>query len=401
MSRILSELLGYDPATFTRALAKIESTIDGYGVDVALIGNVAERSAAMHRLFRLDPRDTTPEEMYAVLRARVREDNERVARVMGGVYPNAVSEMTPLILKAIKDHTRDRTCWALKHSVAKKLLKKQPPKQLMKALNYRSLDSMLKHESIGELMTLARYIESPSWNDAMTRSYHTLTPADFESRPIEVIYYDRVAMIEPLIATHHRHKLVLHSKEMGLVAIAPTKELVINCYTLRTVSLLLHYISEITMMSSLLKYRHADKSYGQRVTEALINDTIGHTTLAGHSVHWRSLHTHVSKSAQATRPDMGAHMDDTDWLHDTANDGLARLVQAMVLWAHNGHVAKHDMGKDAVSFNVIDLAIDESLGASFAERTRRYMRRELENELFVRYLGHPTLCHLTLHRLNT
>lgn len=393
MSRIISEILGHDPDRFASVINQLERAVDDHAVDVGLIGELSERSAALHRALTLDPADTTPRELYMVLRGRVRDDNQRLAGAMGGQHPDAVSEMTPLILRAIRAHVGVRECWAMKTSVAKRLLKNQPPKLTMKALGYRSIASLLKHEPISHLMAAVRAIESAEWNDALTRSYHELTAADFESRPIEIAYLDKLAYVAPLAARMSHHKLVLHSKEMGIVAIAPTHEKVIRGYTLRTATLLLHYVSEITMMSSLLKYRHTSPSYGEAVLDALVGDSLGHAQLADHPVHWRTMHRHIARSQH----DLGPHMNPHDWHYETVNDGLARLVGTMVMWANAGHIAKH--GPEPVSFNLIDLAIDASEGVDFDKRSLKYVRRELESELFRRYLGIPSLRTLAFRRL--
>lgn len=393
MSRILSELLGYDTAYFSRVLAELEATVDGHAIDAGLIGELAERSAALHRQLRLDPADTTPHELYAVLRTRVQDDNTRLAGAMGGQHPDAVSEMTPLLLKYLRQHIGKRHSWALKNSVAKKLLKQHPPKNLMKTLNYRSVDSLLKHEPIQHLMTAVRYLETSTWNEALTRSYTVLTASDFESRPIELVYLDKLAYVAALEPSIKRHKLVLHSKEMGVVALAPMREKVIRGYTLRTATLVLHYVAEISMMSSLLKYRHAGRDYGDAVVAALMGDTVGHAELGGHQLHWRSAH-HAIRDAGL---ELGPHMTDDDWQFESANDAIARLVETMVLWGGYGHVAKH--GELPVGFNIVDLAIDHADNASFDNRSLRIIRRELEQELFRRYMLYPPMQRVAFRRL--
>ena len=393
MSRIISHVLGFDPDYFGPVIARLERSVDSHAIDVGLIGELAERSAAMHRALRLDPADTTPQELYMALRGRVRDDNQRLAGAMGGQHPDAVSEMTPRIIKAIRTHVGKRDCWAMKASVAKALLKKQPPRTIMKALGYRSVASLLKHEPIAHVMVAARYIESPSWNEALTRSYRDLTATDFETRPIEIVYLDKLAYIAPLESSVRRHHLVLHSKEMGVVAVAPTREKVIRGFTLRTATLLLHYTAEIAMMSSLLKYRHAGVDYGAAVIAALLGDTDGHVDLGGHPIHWRSVHRHIGDAEH----DLGPHMHRDDWEYESTNDALARLVGTMLLWANVGHVAKYS--PEPVGYNLIDLALDESEAVGFASRSLRYMRRELETELFRRYLAIAPLRHQVFGRL--
>ena len=78
------------------------------------------------------------------------------------------------------------TCWAIKHSVAKKLLKQTPPKKVMKLLGYRSVDSMLKRENIDELFGSLRFVESDQWLIMFVKTYKKLQPQDFETRKIKI-----------------------------------------------------------------------------------------------------------------------------------------------------------------------------------------------------------------------
>ena len=72
---------------------------------------------------------------------------------------------------------------------------------------------------------------------------------------------------------------------------------------------MLHHVAEISMVSSLLKYRHAGSQYGAAVVEALLGDATGHVTLGGHAVHWRSAHAAIGEAAV----DVGPHTADEDW----------------------------------------------------------------------------------------
>jgi hypothetical protein len=76
---------------------------------------------------------------------------------------------------------------ALKHTVAKDLLRKNPPKKLMKHLNYRSLESMLKREDIEALYAGAPTIESGAWLKKLAKSTSKLKASDFEMRQASFI----------------------------------------------------------------------------------------------------------------------------------------------------------------------------------------------------------------------
>ncbi len=163
MAGILQELLEAEEPIFSLAVRQLESASGHEGRDVQLIAEIAQKMRASTVALGLDPDDTTGPELYAAQMARMVEDNARVAKIIGGSDPDSVTEMVPLMVKAVKELNISRECWALKRSVAKRLLKTMPPKNLMKHLGHRSVDSMLKHENIDEVYTALRFSEGPEW----------------------------------------------------------------------------------------------------------------------------------------------------------------------------------------------------------------------------------------------
>lgn len=53
------------------------------------------------------------------------------------------------------------------------MLKLTPPRKVMRQLGYRSIDSMLKRESIYELYVAMRFVESQEWLQAFTKNTNT------------------------------------------------------------------------------------------------------------------------------------------------------------------------------------------------------------------------------------
>ncbi len=393
MSRHLSELLGSDTRSISLMLHELERGNFDIAVDVRLLGDMATQIARLHYELGLDPHDTTSREFYRTLRTKAVISNDQLAAAIGGSHADAVSEMTPRILKTAK-RLFVNPCWVIKTSVIKKILSDHPPKKTMKALGYRSVGSLVRRESMTQLIAIARYIETKRWNALLLEKYEQLTAADFETRRLEVVYLDRAALIVPLARSLKRHNLVLHSKEMGIVAIAPTAEKVIRGYTLRTMSLLLHYIGEIQAVNSLIKYHQTGKHYGAYVASILARSSSGHVSVGASQLHYRGVHASLAR--RDTAPAVG-YMDEQDWLYYIANDMLAQIEPKLGLWRNYGHMAKNS--DEVVGANIVDLSIDESNNTSYERRSLRYMRRELERELLARYLEQPSMRRIILARL--
>lgn len=383
-----------DDAQLSQALDVIHKTLDGSSHDVQILGEIAEKTAHLKRALSLDPRDTTSHELYVGLRQRLRDDNERIARSIGIAHPNAVSEATPRIISAVKTEFAKTQCFVPKIARIKLILKNNPPKKVMDLLHYRSVDSMLKHEQAGHLILIARYVEDQAWNTRHETELASLVAGDFETRQLEVFWLDKAVLVDALSVHAKKHHLVLHAKEAGCVAIAPTAEKVINSYTIRTVSLLVHYIQEVLYLSSFAKVILTHSTFGALYANAVVSAHDAHFHLAQHPLHWRSLHhaVHTGTSLDIFPP----HISSDEWFTKRANDALYSLNNHVGFWRDHSYVIG---GVDEhVSGNVIDVAIDDSYDATFGEHSLKYARRDLEQELFSRYLNEPRVHTVILKR---
>lgn len=392
----LAAVLGYTDKTLIEALQTIHETMDVHAHDVTVLGDLAHKTAQLKHSLRLDPSDTTSYELYTALRQRVVDDNVRIARTLDIRHENAVSEATPRIIKAISAEYATTQCFVPKASVLKKIIKHHPPKRIMTALHYRSVDSMLKHESPSRIVALARYIEAAEWQKIYVSALSSIKPSDFEMRAIEIVWIDKLALIESLQNTRAKHNLVIHAKEAGCVAVVPTAEQVIYGYTLRTLVLLEHYISEVLYMSSYAKTIATHTKFGETYAYALHNVHEAHVHVSQHPVHWRNLHHAIAGSPiQDVLP---PHLSVDKWQSDNANQRVKVYNQMLSFWDGFGHLVTKD--DERVSGSIIDLAIDVSDERAYEHRSLRYARRALEQELFSKYLQEPRILRLVMHRLD-
>ncbi len=392
----ITALLGYSGQTLGRALKTVHGTMDVQAHDVTVLGELAQKTAAIKRDLRLDHTDTTSYELYTALRQRVVDDNIRVARALDIKHENAVSEATPRIIKAVSNEYTTTQCFVPKTSIMKKIIKQNPPKLVMKALHYRSVDSMLKHESPNRLIVLARYIESSTWQTKYISELASLTPHDFEMRSIEIVWIDKLALIEALQPSHRKHHLVIHAKEAGCVAVVPTAEQVIYGYTLRTLVLLEHYVFEVLYMSSYAKAIAPQPKFGEYYSQALSDKHEAHVHISNFPVHWRNLHHGVAGSP--IQDILPPHLSVDQWQSNHVNDRIRDYNSVVSFWDGYGHLVTTD--PEPVSASIIDLAIDASADNPYSHRSFAYGRRALEQELFSRYLQEPRIARLVLHRLD-
>ncbi len=223
MAGILQELLQAKEPLFSLAVRQLEQATRSEGRDVRLIGDIARKVRENTVSLGLDPADTTGRELYAAIQSRVAADDTRLAMRYGEAYPQDIAEVFKVVNKIVSELDALGDVWVMKRSVAKRLIKDNPPKNLMKQLKHRSIDSMLKHENIDELYVALRFSEGQDWLDEFNDSLKNISAGDFEMRKLSVIRLDQkyTEMTKAFIKKKLHH--IVHAKEFGVVAVAPVE----------------------------------------------------------------------------------------------------------------------------------------------------------------------------------
>lgn len=401
MSRLLSELLGAREPTFTLALKQLENASGNTNADIRLTAEIIGKTQLKTRELGLDPKDTKARELYHGLFELTRLHDKHLANALGVKDPGDIEELLPRI-KSIAHKLHDtKTCWGLKHSTAKRLLLANPPKNIMKILGYRSVESMVKRENIAELFCTLRFAESPRWLERFVRNYRTLTPADFENRQIETIILDprRWGEAAKDFVYQRRHNIT-HLKEFGAIAILPMPIKRLEGITITVLPLLLHYMNEIRLYSAFFKLRQVRPNFGEVVAETIVSDPSEAASLYGHGIHWRIIHRYLGSFGRGKHPEFfEPHLqpEDLDWRK--AEDVLYKIEPSLAFWRDLDYVGTAN-GKIPVSFNLMDMAVCFVNGLEFKERVVYHMREALWNEIFIRYLGHEVFEQAVLKQLD-
>jgi hypothetical protein len=230
MNRTISSILGHPEAAVAKAIAKLEAK-NGYpSHDVRHLAENIQKTRIKLAELGLDPDDTTGEELYHSLLARFRQDSqlfdERFSLV-GTSDNRSVTLATRMVLQNFEMPER----WVLKSSVAKKLLKAQPPKKLMQRLSYRSVDSLLKREQLAEIYLGISYTETAIWHRAYSKLVCGLDSTAFEMRRLSLGSLNAAKWGEL-----ETEDLLAYNNDYGVLGFLPAQQ---NIGTLSLVVLLL------------------------------------------------------------------------------------------------------------------------------------------------------------------
>lgn len=394
MAKFLRDLLSAEEPVFSISLRQLEKASGHQGVDAQLIGEIIKKThLSMHEL-GLDQQNTTGKELYHALLARVEADNKRVTKLIGGSDPSDIKQMVPLMVAAVNKMKINKKVWVLKRSVAKDLLRKMPPKKLMKHLGYTSVDAMLSGENIDEIYVALRFSEGEDWLNRYNELFKTIAPSDFETRDISIVVMDHNKYVN-LAEKFTKKKLhnVTHTKEMGIIVVLPMHQAHMKGITLKTLPLLFHYINEVRLYSAFFKLKQVNKNFGETVVETLIADPGTASQMAGQHVHWRVIQRYFGRPSikdnrhpEAFQP----HVQPEDLHWRRAEDMLYMLDQDMKFWHGKDYVGMMFEGTP-VTLNFIDVSFSYSNEEKYEDRYYYHFQESLWNEIFMRYMGQKNL----------
>lgn len=390
MTRVLSELLGASEPTFHRDVARLESASGHTSMDIRLTAEVERVAQIKLRQLGLDPRDTTGRELYAALQERVKVDDARLTTILKQKYGDVPSHIS--ISCALADLPLERKCFALKTTVGKRLLKRHQPKHAMKALGYRSFDSMMRRESLLAVFAAAWLLEPRSWQKTMLEEYKKLRSNDFEIRQITLItpQSERWNTLAATLVAYKKNN-VIGLKEFGAIVLFPLPAERPPAATLAILVLGLHEINEVRAASTFLKLNQVKPDFGQHVQMAIATDpTIGAPLLGGR-LPWQVVQRYYARFAEHFRGELfEPHIQKEDLTWHSVEKALSYIEPNMAFWHHTaalGVLHHHD----PISLNIADVVLSFCNRLPYEQRIVSHFRSSLWHELIMRYLKHENV----------
>ena len=386
-------MLGADEPFFSIALKQLEQASGHESIDVRLSAEIIGKVRQKTRELGLDPKDTTTEELYQALVGLAKKHDTFLAKRIGAKDAGDVHDILPRMKTFMEQLDIPKSVWVLKASVAKRLLKATPPKRVMKQLGYRSIDSMLKREPIGELYGSLRFAETPDWLERFAQKYQKLSPSDFEVRDIEFIQLDpkKWGSSTNAFVTKNRHNLT-HLKEMGVILILPLPVRRMPGITITVLPLLLHYVNEIRLYSAFFKLQQVQQNFGKILAETIIQDPGEHASMAGNKLHWRIIGRHFGLVPKEQHPEIfEPHVQPEDLAWHKSEEVLYHIEPALHFWHGMDFVALQDGTQPPVSFNLVDVAVSYVNRLRYGQQSAYHFRQSLTNEVYSRYMSQRAL----------
>lgn len=391
MSRDLGQLLGANEVPFRQQIARLEQAAGAPRADIRLGLQVVQATKQKILELGLDPADTTGHELYNMLQTKLRRDEVQVRASLHLRADIPVNEVLAEVAKKINALASQSELYVIKQTAVKQIIKKLKPKATMKKLGYRSMDSMLKHEAVPQLLAACMMSESAEWHKARLAAYGKLQTKDFELRRPQCIV--PAGKRWPELAADYaetQKNNVIALREMGDIVVLPmARDLPGLAITTFVVSL--HALNDLKSLSTYLKLHQVRPDFGEIVRQSVANDPLTEVELGGNAlswqmVHWFYAHGHADFHPEVFEPHV--QPEDLDW--HRVGVSLERLHPTLTFWQETEMLGLLD-GADTVSLNVLDVALGVCNGLEYGERILHHMREALGRELFARYLHTETL----------
>jgi hypothetical protein len=395
MTRILSELLQAEQPHFGLQLRQLEKVSGHNNIDIKLSVEVVQ--AARHKIHALglDKHDTTAEELYHVLLARLSDDDirlERALRTQAATYVSAEADLMSGLLHVLQQEAHGVTTFALKTATAKRLLKKNSPKRLLKGLGYRSVDSMLRAESPAALVAVAMIIEAAAWRRSWIDSYKQLRTSDFEDRQLAVVYPSNVrwqALTQKIITEQAHTILSVH--EMGALVLLPLPVERRPGMIVASLGLALFELNKLSASATYLRASQVRADFTDRLRQVAQGSVKLNAPFLEQAISWQVVQQYFAKTRAIVNEDVfGPYTQAADFYWHNVEATLAKICPSLAFWENTNYLSFLEHGK-TVSFNIVDVAINCCNAFSYEFRTAQHAQEALWHELTLRYVNHDSL----------
>lgn len=346
---------------------------------------MSEVSAARKGVLKnlgLDENDTTPRELYYALRHKASDTNKKFEEKLGINQEDSPEVVCQKMIKFVESLKIPNDVWAVKNPVVKRMLKKQPPKRLLKALGLRSIDSVLKRSQPGELLAMAYKSETPEWTKKMQQQLKSLSPTDFQTEKIHIFNAD-AAKAEKLRKTALKDSNIITSIcESGTILITPPPKR-FELDTLGLALLLVHELHQLRVHSSYLRHISVKNDFGARLYRAANSGLPG--SIKDARIGWKQLHKHLNINPRSIGKIEQPYLQPEDIITSGPFELMEDSLADGKFWKDGSILFMKD-NKNTASMHLMDVIINASNQFPYEKAANTYLKMYIWEDLGARYL---------------
>ncbi|HYF96736.1 MAG TPA: hypothetical protein VD947_01720 [Patescibacteria group bacterium] len=380
MSRLISEILNAPEPSFSQQIEQLELLAGRPGIDIKLATELPRIFREKAKSLDLDENDTMVRELYFSMSKLALSNSNDLAKMLDIKNDDSPRQMIEKSIKYVEKKIGKKNIWALKSSVARRQLKENPPKKLMRVFGIRSIESALKRESLSLFYCFASFTEPVSWFNKYVAQAGNLTNSDFDSRTISISIIPVSRQKQLTNAGIRLNQIVFSDQESAGIEIAiPDKRF--EGDVLFVVDSLLTQIKTMLRRSAYYRHQGFKTEFFSKV-EKIRAGGFRYVEMDNHPFDWPTLiHATTELGAPSIIQDHESILTAEDLLVPSLHQ-LARFN----FWQHP--FGLHQKEGLVISFNISDMIIN-AVNKTVPEKAYVENARDaLRWELFGRYLGH-------------
>ncbi len=392
---LLVQLLGVQEKGFKQYIEKLERACLRPGIDIRLSAEIITKTREKARALGLSKKDTTPKELYYALKGRLVE-NDKSLRTVLKLEKATPEKIAKTLASTTQKLSKNELCLSLTTAGTKRILKAVPPRKTMRALSYRSLDSVMKRTDPRLLYAVANLVEDKSWRSQAHAKMRRLDAKDIVWHPVESLAVPKT-WHKKLQDIFKDEGMYIVNAETGVVCTLPIVNDEKPGLTTLSLGLLLQAAQRLSIES--LPYRQNAFNQGYSVILPELAHGVRPPLVSIHGLMptWKVVHELIGKGhISAQSPETEFLVGDIGW--QSTEMKLASLVPEMDFWVDSHYLAVGKSNKP-VSLHLIDVASSVVQDAKYGDHNTHHFEDSLWNELQVRYLQEDVLSHSLVDQL--
>ncbi len=354
----IAKILRADQDTFKDTTMRLEAVTGRKGI----VERIAEENEILIR-DRLDKlglgRKVGAKDVYDALISKIEADDHKLFELMG--RPAASDrECCDRELTKARAVVNPPLGFFMKLDKAAEFVRREPPRNVMKALGYASVNDLIEKEDIYNIYAALRFVEGSEWlNGTFFKQYESLKPSDFEFREFVSRAMDErwVRLSEGFVKKKYHN--LSHLKELGFIFSLPVT-LGISGELLRSFTLSLHYYNEVAFYSYLFAMyaEHEPQNFASNIISLLRGDALDKRLPLSEKSQWLVIPRYFAKDDPNDWRLFEPHINPEALHWERAERNLDTLPMDFSFWTDLNWVGDEfptGAGIDVrVSFNLVD-----------------------------------------------
>mgnify|MGYP001612772571 CR=1 FL=1 len=339
-------------------------------------------------------KNPTASEVQAALIKKFKKDDQKLHEILR--KPDGFTvEGSKTLLNFANELAQIPDLFVLKKDVAREIIKKNPPPNVMSALGYSTVQELMMKEDFDKLFCSLRFIETNEWmHKNFDMAYSNLKVSDFEFRPVKLIVLDTkwLQIAEKFVKKKYHN--VSHLKELGIIFVIPIK-IDAPGETLRLFGLLLHYFHEVDFYSRLFRKYSLRSDFIEKFKSLLRGDVLENPQMDPNRANWLIIQRYLAKDNENDPRLFLPHVN-SELIHwEKAETDIARFGHRfyeydLTFWANLDFVGdifrENGTSMDLIGFNMLDV----TMGLVMEKQEIKYMYHQQEamwSKIFFEYVG--------------